>query len=341
MALKSFRDRNPVVLGLVSLLVIGLLLLVVFLTGSLGLLQSRYTMTGVFADTGGLHSGNDVKVAGIKVGEVTAVKPDFTRGTVLITWKVDSEVDLGPQTRAEIRTSNILGGRYLRLTGPVSEPHLAGLSEERRRIPLDRTRTPTTVNDLLASGTRSLADLDTELISKVIDQVTGISPQTRERLVSSLRNLTDLADGLEESGPRLKRLVSDGDRLLKLAKAKDAQLAALARNIQKLLDELRDRQAELSVLLGSGDSAVTRISRLISRKQADLIRLIDDLEGVVGRLNPQIGDLNTLLAWMGPTLTAFNASNSHGPWVDAIGTQLGLLSAEDIRKLTESMGGRR
>lgn len=341
MALKSFRDRDPIVLGLVSTLVIVLLLLAVFLTGSLGLLQSRYTMTGVFADTGGLHSGNDVKVAGIKVGEVTAVEPDFSRGTVLITWKVDSEVALGPQTRAEIRTSNILGGRYLRLAGPVSEPHLSGLSEERRRIPLDRTRTPTTVNDLLASGTKGLADLDTELISQVIDQVTGISPKTRERLVGSLRNLTDLADGLEESGPQLKQLVSDGDRLLKLARSKDTQLAALARNIQKLLDELRDRQAELSVLLGSGDSAVTRISKLISREQADLIELIDDLEGVVGELSPQIGDLNTLLAWMGPTLTTFNASNSHGPWVDAIGTQLGLLSAEDIRKLTESMGGGR
>ncbi|WP_106401730.1 MlaD family protein [Actinocorallia populi] len=341
MRLKSFRDRNPVVLGLVSTAAIALLLVAVFLVGSLGLLQSRYTLTGVFTDTGGLHSGNDVKVAGIKVGEVTAVEPDFSRGTVLITWEVDSGVDLGPRTRAEVRTSNILGGRYLRLSGPVAEPHLAGLPDERRRIPLERTQTPTTVNDLLATGTRSLADLDTELISDVIDQVGGISPRTKERLVRSLRNLTDLADTLEGSGPRLERLVSDSDRVLKLARAKDAQLAALARNIQKLLDELRDRQLELSVLLGSGDAAVTRISKLISRQQTDLIELVDSLDGVVGRLDPQIGELNTLLAWMGPTLSAFNASNSHGPWVDAIGTQLGLLSAEDIKKLTQGMGGGR
>ena len=338
MPLKSFRDRDPVVLGLVSTGFIALLLVVVFLIGSLGLLQSRYTLTGVFTDTGGLHSGNDVKVAGVKVGEVTAVEPDFTRGTVLVTWEVDAKVRLGPGTRAEVRTSNILGGRYLRLSGPVAEPYLAGLSAERRRIPLERTQTPTTVNDLLASGTRSLAEIDTELISQVIDQVGGVSPQTKKRLVGSLRNLTDIADTLEGSGPQLKRLVADSDRVLKLARSKDAQLAALARNIQQLLDELRDRQLELSVLLGSGDAAVGRISKLISRQQAGLVELVDSLDGVVGRLDPQIGELNTLLAWMGPTLSAFNASNSHGPWVDAIGTQLGLLSAEDIRKLT---GGRR
>jgi len=292
MALKSFRDRNPVVLGLVPTAGIALLLVAVFLVGSLD----------------------------------PAVEPDFSRGIVVITWEVDADVDLGPQTMAEARTSNILDGRYLRLSGPVAEPYLADLPEEERRIPLERTGTPSTVNDLPASGTRSLAELDTELISEVVDQVGGISPQTRERLARSLRNLTDVADG---------------DRVPKLAKAKDAQLAALARNIQKLLGELRDRQVELAVLLGGGDAAVTRVGELISEQQEDLVELIDSMDGVVDELYPQMGELNTLLAWMGPTLSASNASNSYGPWVDAIGTQLGLLSAEDFRRLAQGSGGRR
>ncbi len=341
MALKSFRDRNQVLVGLISSAVIAVLLVAVFLTGSLGLLQDRYTVTGVFADTGGLHSGNKVRVAGVDVGEVKSVEPDFTRGTVLITWEVDSGIDLGPQTRAEIRTSNILGGRYLRLSGPVAKPYLADVPGDRRRIPMDRTQTPTTVNDLLKSGTKTLADLDTAMLSKIIDQVGGISPQTREHLASSLSNLTDLADTLEESGPQFERLVSDGDKVLKLVKAKDTQLAALARNIQQLLNELRNRQQELSVLLGSGDTAVTRVGGLIDREQAKLVTLIDDLQGVVGTIDPRIGDLNTLLAWIGPTFTAFNSINSYGPWVDAIGGQLGLLSATDLSKLTQSLGGPR
>lgn len=337
MALKSFRDRNPVVLGLVSVGVIAGLLVAVFLIGSTGLFKGRYTLTGVFTDTGGLHSGNEVRVAGVPVGEVTAVEPDFARGEVVITWEVDGDVDLGPQTRAEITTSNILGGRYLRLSGPVTTPHLADLPERERRI--TDTQTPTTVNDVLESGTDTLEALDTELLSGIIDQVTGISPKTREHLVDTLRQLTELADAVESSGADVSRLINDGDRILRIARSKDAQLSAIADNIQVLLDALRDREAELTVLLGSGSDAVTEVSDLIDSRQRALTDLVDDLDGTVSTLTPQLGDINTLLAWMGPTLTAFNSSNSYGPWVDAIGGQLGPLSASDLEEFADQFGG--
>ncbi|WP_158566701.1 MCE family protein [Actinomadura craniellae] len=342
MALKSFRDRDPIVVGLVSLTVLAVALAAAFFTGTLGLLQSRYTMTGVFADTGGLRSGHHVVVAGVQVGEVTAVEPDFARGVVLVTWKVDGDVALGRGTRAEVRTANILGGRFLRLSGPVTAPHLADLPERERRVPLERTQTPITVNDVLTAGTRSLSRLDTATINKVIDQLGGVSAATRERLRRAFSDLAALGETIDASSPRIKRLIADGDQVLRTVNAKDRQLSALARNVQTLLDELRDRQAELSVLLGSGSDAVTRISELISTKQAELIAIIDDLGGTVRTLSPQLDDINTTLAWLGPTLTVFNSSNSHGPWVDAIGGQLGPLAAEDVARFAEMLrqGGR-
>ncbi|MEU5880496.1 MlaD family protein [Spirillospora sp. NPDC047279] len=341
MALKSFRDRDPAVLGLASLTVIVVALVGVFLTGSQGLLQNRYTLTGVFAGTGGLHSGNEVRVAGVKVGEVTAVEPDFSQGTVLITWKVDREVDLGPRTRAEITTANILGGRYLRLTGPVARPYLADLSGTARRIPQERTRLPVTSNDVVTSGARTLRDLDTKMIGDVIDKVGGISPRTRADLTKALSDLARLADTLHDSGPRLRELVAGGERLLTLARTKDTQLVRLARGIQALLDELRDRQAELSVLLGSGSHTVTRVSRLIDAQQRGLISLMDDIGGTVTTLKPQLDDMNTMLAWLGPSLNAFASAGSYGPFTDAVASQLGPLTPDDLATLAGQMGGRR
>ncbi len=338
MALKSFRDRDQAVLGITSLLVLTLLLVAVFLVGSTGLLQSRYTMTGVFAGTGGLHSGNEVRVAGIKVGEVTAVEPDFTRGIVLITWKVDSEVDLGRQTRAEISTSNILGGRYLRLSGPITEPHLAGLPGRERRVPLERTRLPVTANDLVASGTRTFSRLDTKLIGDIIDQLGGVSPQTRERLTEALHGLAQLADAMEKASPQLRELISSSDRLLTMVRTKDAQLSRLARGIQTLLDQLRDRQAELSVLLGSGSKAVTRLSKLIDDQQQGLIDMMEDMGGTVQGLQPELDDINTLLAWLGPAFSGFATAGSYGPFLDAAITQLGPVAPEDLARLTAQLG---
>jgi len=337
--MKSFRDRNQALVGVASLAALAVALTAVFLTGSMGLLYDRYTMTGVFAGTGGLHSGNEVRVAGIKVGEVTEVAPDFSRGVVIVTWKVDRDVDLGPQTRAEISTSNILGGRYLRLTGPVSRPHLADLPEERRRIPLERTRLPVTAVDLVATGTRTFEQLDTELIGDVIDRLGGVSPKTRERLAEALRDLAELADALQKADPRLRELISGSDRLLSTVRAKDAQLSRLARGIKALLDQLRDRQAELSVLLGSGSDAVTRLSKLIDTHQQGLIDLMEDLGGTVEAL--KLDDMNTLLAWLGPAMTGFASGNTYGPFLDAAITQLGPIAPEDLAKLVQGPGRRR
>src|SRR3546814_15171988 len=99
-------------------------------------------MSAVFSDTGGLKKGDDVRVAGVPVGEVTGVHADFEAGQVIVNVEVDEGIDLGPQTRAEIGAATLLGGYYLGLTGPVEEQFLPELPEAERRIPLARTHTP-------------------------------------------------------------------------------------------------------------------------------------------------------------------------------------------------------
>jgi phospholipid/cholesterol/gamma-HCH transport system substrate-binding protein len=278
-----------------------------------------------------------VQVAGVRVGKITEVRPDFHNGRVIITWKVDREVDLGPRTRAEIRMSNILGGRYLRLSGPVGEPYMADLPERRRTIPLERTATPTTFNDLLNSGSKALSGLDTKTISKVLDQLDGVSKQGQGRLGSALKNLTTLAETINESSPQIKTLLENGDRLVKLVNSKDRELSRLARNASVLLQQLRDRQAELSVLLGSGDRTVQSLSRLITSEQDKLISIINDLGTTMKTLEPQIDELNDTLTWVGPTMSGFVPTAAHGPWFNGVFSQLGPLSARDVQDLARML----
>ena len=77
---KSFRDRNPYAVGIVSMLVIGVVTGLAFMVGLLHLLEDTYTMEGTFTDGAGLRSGDDVKVAGVKVGRVTGIERRPRRG---------------------------------------------------------------------------------------------------------------------------------------------------------------------------------------------------------------------------------------------------------------------
>ncbi|MEV4676385.1 MlaD family protein [Actinomadura sp. NPDC049382] len=333
MALRSFRDRNRIAVGLVSAGTLAALVVAVYLVGTRGLFQDRYTVTGVFAATGGLRSGDEVRVAGVRVGEVGSVRPDHRRGYVVVSWKVDGDVDLGPNTRAEIKVANVLGGRYLRLSGPVADPHLADLPDDKRRIPLDRTQVPTTINDVLDASTRTVSKLDTKAINKIVAELNGIGDDDRGRLGRALTNLAGLAETVNESDPQIKRLLDGGDRILKLADAKDAELSRLLTNVQAMLDELRERRTELAAFLGSGNRAVESLTQLIDDRQAKLLTLVADLRGTLGTLRPATGDFNQLLAWAGPTLSELSGTGGQGPWLEVVATGLGPLSPKDLADL--------
>ncbi|HEX2313403.1 MAG TPA: MlaD family protein [Thermomonospora sp.] len=333
MAIGSFRDRNKVTVGLVSAGTLAVLLVSVYLVGTRGLLQDRYTMSGVFTDTGGLRSGDEVRVAGVAVGEVTSVRPDFGQGRVLVTWKVDSEVDLGPATRAEVAVSNVLGGRHLRLSGPVTTPHLADLPEARRRVPVERTGVPTTVNEVLNTSTRAIQRLDTRAINAIVDEFGDLTTRDRGRLSRALANLTALAETVNESDPRIRRLLADGERVVRLARTKDEQLTLLIGNVQEMLDELRLRRNELSVFLGGTGATVDNLTRLIDEQERRLISIMADLRTTLGTLRPATGRFNDLLAWAGPTLAGLAASGGRGPWLDVVATGLGPLSPRDLAGL--------
>src|SRR3546814_11762568 len=85
----SWREVNQVTFGLVSLLVLAGFLTVAFSFGTLDLFSARYEMSAVFSDTGGLKKGDDVRVAGVPVGEVTGVHADFEAGQVIVNVEVD------------------------------------------------------------------------------------------------------------------------------------------------------------------------------------------------------------------------------------------------------------
>jgi len=337
MAIKSFRDRRPIVVGVVSLLVLVLATTATFLVGTMGLLNDRYTMSGIFTDTGNLRSGESVVVAGVKVGQVTEVAPDFHRGEVKVTWKVDHGVDLGPETRAEIRMANILGGRYIRLSGPVTKPYMADVPERRRQIPLSRTKIPVTVNDVLKSGTETLQKLDTKTFSKVLDQLSGLDATSQKKIADAFAKLTELADGVNTSNGKIEELLTNSDRVIGIVTAKDAQLSRLVTNAQTLIETLKKRRSQLSLLLGNGSKAVSSITKLIDDQQGNLLSIIDDLNSTMKTLGPEIGQLNTALAWAGPTLNGFASISDEGNYVDVIFAQIAQLSPTDLAKLAGAM----
>ncbi|MFI7124411.1 MlaD family protein [Nonomuraea sp. NPDC050153] len=335
MALKSFRDRNRIVVGLASLATLAAILAGTFLVGNLGLLEGGYYMSGVFVDSGGLRTGNDVRVAGVRVGKVTEVRADYAQGNVVVTWKVDDGVRLGRGTRADITLSNLLGGRYVKLTGPVAAPYMDQLPEGRRRIPVTRTGVPTLINDAIKDATRLVQRLDTDAVDDLLAELDKVDLGKRGRITRLLRNIGDLSDTIGKSEPQLQRLIDNGTRIMNVLEKKDRQLARLIDAIGVMLAELRRRRDELRTLLGDGSDLVRSTTKLINEHEKTLVQVLDDNAAITTRLSDSNKQFNSLLAWAGPTFSGLSTMGGQGPWLEAIATGLGPINPEVLAAISK------
>jgi phospholipid/cholesterol/gamma-HCH transport system substrate-binding protein len=325
-SVPSFRDLNRRVVAIVSISVLAAVCAFTYAVGQLKLFSGGYEMSGVFSDTGGLKADDDVRVAGVKVGSVTSIRPDFARGTVVITWTVDDDVALGgAATRADIRTATLLGGRYLRLSGPIGRPYAADLPTARRRIPMDRTSVPVTVNDAIEGATHLTGSLDQKAIEKLLDETAKIETPSAGQLRRMLQNFRALAATFNEEYPDIQRLIANSKTVTGTLAAKDAELARIVTASRALLDTLVRRRAELAATIGQSNRTVRTLTDVISRHRRELDTLLADLHLLTTRLAPNMNALNTDFALLGPTFLQLSNIRGNGPWLEGLLTGLGPL----------------
>jgi phospholipid/cholesterol/gamma-HCH transport system substrate-binding protein len=325
MALKSLRDVNQKLVAIVTLSALGAGCVFAFAVGQLHLFERGYTMSGEFSDASGLKKGQDVRVAGVKSGRVTSVTPDFKHGKVIVTWHVNAGIDLGPKTRAEIQTTTLLGGRYLRLSGPVSKPYMADVPETKRRIPLTRTSVPFTVPDALEGAQNIVGKLDEKSIDKLLTEVNKIKSPGAEKLNRVLTNIQDVSRMLNDSYPQIQKLIESSKTITGTLAGKDEQLREIINSSQVLLQTLVRRRNELAATIGQGNRTVRTLSNVISKNQKQLDTLLDNLHLLTTRLAPNMDALNTDFSLLGPTFQQVANLKGNGNWVEGVLTGLGPL----------------
>ena len=82
-----------------------------------------YTIYARFSSIAGLRSGADIEIAGVRVGRVTGIGLDQTRDMALVSLRINSGVELYDDALASVRTSGLIGDKYILLSpGGSGEP---------------------------------------------------------------------------------------------------------------------------------------------------------------------------------------------------------------------------
>ena len=332
----SFRDLPARLVGVATLVAAIAAALGAYTVGSTNLFADTYEVSAVLEETGGVRSGDPVRMAGIEVGRVASVEPDFERGVVVMTFDVDAGVHLGPETTVEVALATLLGGRYVRLAGPVERPYLEDLDAAQRRIPVERTRLPLGVIDALGQLTSTAEALDADAIDQLLRDASSLARDNAGQAGDILDDVVALSEVLNARRQQIDELVADTAQVTDALADRDESIAALIDSSEALLAEIAAREEQVRLLLGSGSEAATTLADLVERNRDELSTILTDLDATTDVLDGRASELNTSLAAAGPGVGALADIGKTGPWVDVVLTGLSVIQLRNV--LLEATG---
>jgi phospholipid/cholesterol/gamma-HCH transport system substrate-binding protein len=100
------------------------LLCVAYLTIKLGKMEwfgdNYYRVDARFDSISGLKDGAQVDIAGVQIGQVAAIRLDKERQMAIVSLKIRKDVQLNDDVIASVKTSGLIGDKYIRLTPGAS-----------------------------------------------------------------------------------------------------------------------------------------------------------------------------------------------------------------------------
>lgn len=94
---------------------------ILFSTFSIGQAINSYTVKMIFSSADGILEGSDIKIAGVRVGEVDGVSVNHETFVAEVTGKIHSKYKLPIDSFASVQSSGLLGEKYIEFTPGFEE----------------------------------------------------------------------------------------------------------------------------------------------------------------------------------------------------------------------------
>jgi phospholipid/cholesterol/gamma-HCH transport system substrate-binding protein len=244
-----------------------LLTLIVWNTVSRPISGSTYTYHALFTDASGLRPGDDVDIAGVRVGKVTSEKLAGTHGVcgdghtypddAYVTFEVEQSQRFTTNATADIRYEDLLGARFLAIEQTSASPSVMASNS---------TFCPSHTSPALSL---------TELFNGFKPLFNALTPSQANRLAADV-----IADFQGEGGG----------------------ITALLGNVARLTQNLAGRDAVIGRVIDNFDTVLGGVAK----HSGDLATLIDRLEGLTSGLAADRHQIAASLSGLDAVARSFN-----------------------------------
>ncbi|WP_137994609.1 MCE family protein [Streptomyces vilmorinianum] len=305
-----FRDRNPVVIGAIGLTLIAALIATAFNADRLPLIGNGDSYSAAFSEAGGLKPGDEVRIAGVKVGKVDDV--DLDGDHVKVTFRIKGEPRLGTRTGALIRIKTILGAKYLAL-----EPKGPGQMKPGSEIPLSRTVPAYDVVQAFSDLTTTTEQVDTQRLATALDTVSTTFKDSPAEVRASIEGLSKISRTVASRDQALRELLDHANGVTGVLSARTGEFRKLVKDGDKLFKEITERREIIHALLTSSAALGVQLSGLVRDNRAQIGPALTNLNAVVRMLERNQSSLDRSIALLAPYVRVFTNTLGNGRWFDS------------------------
>ena len=214
-----------------------------------------------FTDVSGLHEGDNVRIAGVRVGRVDSMRLVGTRADV--TMSVQADQPVFENTQVVIRYQTLVGQRFVAL---VPGPGRARPLADGARIPADRTEPSFDLSSLLNGFAPLFSVLQPADVNRLSDTIVSV---------------------LQSSGPEIVPLLEQTATLTNTVADRDHIIGSVIDNLNPVLDQLASKGSQT-------DALIAQTRRLVDGLNANTDRIfgsLDQIQKFTGNAQDLLGDI--------------------------------------------------
>ncbi|MEW1862708.1 MCE family protein [Streptomyces sp. NPDC088194] len=306
---RPLRERNQIAVGVVGLLVLALLSLVAYNADALPLIGGGTTYSAHFTEAAGLKSGNEVRVAGVKVGKVTHVGLDGAQ--VKVTFRV-RHTWIGDASTAAIGIKTLLGEKYLALD-PLGDRE----QDPGDTIPKSRTTSPYDVTQAFNGLGQTFGAIDTDQLAASFQAISDTFKDTPASVRTAATGLSSLSKTISSRDAQLASLLSGSKKLTKTLSDQNSRFQELISDGNLLLGEVEKRRTAIHSLLTGTQNLGTQLNGLVADNDKQLAPTLAALDRVTNVLLANQSSLDKVLALAGPYYQVVGNTLGNGRWFDS------------------------
>lgn len=265
-------------------------LLVTLLASATGFLLIRHlakstTIVATFSSARAIYVGDEVRIAGVPVGTITAIRPAGDHAD--LTLEVDHGVRISADVRAVMVAPNLVSARFVQLTPAYSG---GPLLIDGTSIPIERTAVPVEWDEIKDQLTRLAIDLgpqaglNTSSVGRFIDSAAVAMDGNGQKLRDTLRELSAISRIIAEGSGDISGILENLQTFVAVLRQTNEQIVQFQDRFATLTSVLDGGRSDLDAALKNLSVAVGDVRRFVAGtrdKAAEQVQRLTDVTKIV------------------------------------------------------------